>query len=315
MTTTMTSILYMILSLTTLSGAAVAAWFSWKALKCSGDREGQNRLLTLAGGIGFVVFSFRMIAVPIWIIALNSLVSFTPGAMCPLGVHRAIGTLAWLASAAKIGLPGIYAAWLVRNYLDSRIPERPFIITNAMFLIAAGVFAFIESTLDLLTLASLKPVKVSCCGSFFNTPGGGAPDITHTAGLPWFIAFVFIAAILSIIGTRIFPEKRLISWLKMLLAPSAMITLGFTLHSYIAPYHLVKMKPDFRCIFCLLTEFPLISASALAASIGIWILSVPFNDMNQEERLKGNLKRTRILGLAMTLIGTLYLIISTWLKM
>lgn len=273
---TIASISYIIASFFTLIAATSGGIIATNLLFQKKKDAKFERLSSIAGGLGLFFFTARIISIPLWIGAISSLAPLVPGAMCALGVHNAIGKVAWCATFAKLILPGIYISWLIRNKVDALLPDRPYLENNLKILIVGAFFALFESILDTMAFSKISPIPVSCCGSFFNSPEGPVPSILQGPSLPWIIT-LFISLLL-LIFLRNYRGKTF-DIIKVPVFLSGIFSLVLFFHSHISPYILIKPKPGFRCIFCLLSDSVLISAGFFSILMAFYLLIVPSWDI------------------------------------
>jgi hypothetical protein len=187
---------------------------------------------------------------------LQSLVPFCPGAMCAYGVMNVGSPYSFIDLALKIVLPFAYGAWIVFELANRTHPELPLMTHLARsFLLLLLPMVVIEAAVDVLFVATVKPVFAPCCGSVYDVDPPFSPSALFGPEFGTFLLVVLVtlaAALVLVQWSDIKPRLRLGPILILILSAGFVYLL--VLHDTYAP--LVLGLPDHHCPYCLFQEFP-----------------------------------------------------------
>jgi len=221
----------------------------WRSDQTSETRRLLENKLYLCRSAMFVGASVRVIMVPLWFLMLQSLIPLVPGAMCLAGVHLAVPSYSWLASAMKLVLPLFYFTWIIIEIADRKIMSQPFLKFRHLFLMVVIIAVLAETFLDIKYLLAVKPVNVTCCTALFDMGSDNIPLLLTESH--WYFISAFGLAMVMQTVFLLLPRKKKIAFLFIiLLAFTLFITLPLGLHTQISP--LLLDAPFHHCIFCLL---------------------------------------------------------------
>ncbi len=330
-------------------GVAISAYgFSigsrWKEEEFSEEQYILEKKLYLVITFFSLGVYLRLLLAPLWLFTLKSLVPFVPGAMCILGVHLAMGKVAFYATALKLFVPALYGYWLVINWLDRKLESQPFMKAKLLSLVPIGFVMSAESALDFISLLKISPKPVSCCSSVFDVPSPGVPRIL--TGTSWFWVVVFALALSYILFRLIglikdlskaneVPERAhseiqqgvwacafcggvkhsyaqgIFVFLDIVFIFTAFFSFLMALHTKLSPLFL--NMPLHHCIFCLWFRVPDVPLASAAFFAGIWlylifiIISAHKAYDKSKEYLKPELNKIISLSFFLILFGVLTL--------
>ncbi|MBD3406039.1 MAG: hypothetical protein GF411_07945 [Candidatus Lokiarchaeota archaeon] len=223
----------------------------------------------LLGMIGLIVLLSRILIIPIFFWMLQSLVPYCPGAMCASGVVNVSAPYSLLAIGTKIFVPFAYGLWLVLEMTNRKQAQLPLTLNLARgFLYVLLPMLFIDSALDLLVVASIRPISVPCCSSVYDVN----PPFSPSSFLG--PEFGFLILVFAIVSTLILSG---IQWIEMdnpkiklasaILAPLSALLYFIALHDTYAP--IVLGLSTHHCPYCLFQEFPDTAFFSMLFWIGI----------------------------------------------
>ena len=263
----------------------------WKKWDLNKEDEEQYRLekkIYLIITVLSLGFLLRILMIPLWFLALHSMIISIPGAMCLVGVHNAAPSISYVASSLKLVLPAFYGYWLILNMLDRKVVTQPFIKQKLMLLTPLGIFILAETIFDVSFFFSTPPRQVSCCTSLFDVPRDDILQIAIESTWVWVVIFYILAII--ILGNIIYfliahkkstssgRENRFGSKALMLvetpLAIFFFVVFVLALQTKISPLFL--HLPFHHCIFCLCQEVMDALISFCMVFIGITLFTIYF---------------------------------------
>jgi len=223
----------------------------------------------LLGMIGMIVLLSRLLAVPVFFWMLQSLLPYCPGAMCAYGVVNIGSPFSDIAVSLKILLPFAYGMWLVVEIGNRREPEIPFTRTLAdSFLKVLLPLVAVDSVMDVLTVAAIRPVLAPFCSSVYDVDPPFSPSAILGSEIGWLILMLTIASSILLIvlqWTEVWkPSLQIVS---LIVAIAVGVLYLFALHDTYAP--LVLGLPTHHCPYCLFQEFPDIALFSALFWIGV----------------------------------------------
>lgn len=257
---TVTTIIVLVVGILSLALALYGGFIASDMLEDSRENleeyEASEQKYYLLSMIGIIVLLGRLLIVPVFFWMLQSLVPFCPGAMCAYGVMNVGSPYSFIDLTLKIVLPFAYGAWIVLELANRTHPELPLMTHLARsFLLILLPMVVIEAALDVLFVATVKPVFAPCCGSVYDVDPPFSPSSLFGPefGMFLLVVLVILASILILVQwSPIKPRARSVPIL--ILALSAGLVYLFVLHDTYAP--LVLGLPDHHCPYCLFQEFP-----------------------------------------------------------
>jgi len=215
----------------------------------------------------------KLLLIPLWFFTLGSLRPFVPGTMCIIGVHLAIGSVGFYATALKFFVPSVYLYWLILNHLDRKLESQPFMKVKIVSLIPVSIIFSAEALLDFISLSKLSPKPVSCCSSIFDVPNPKIPHIFMETSWFWVCLLVATATYILLRLMWIKNNKARIEGgiitIDIIFIFASFLSFILALHTKMSPIFL--NMPGHHCIFCLwqrLWDVPIASISFFA---GIWL--------------------------------------------
>ncbi len=219
--------------------------------------------------IGVIVLLARLLNVPLFFWMLQSLVPYCPGAMCSYGVINVGTPYSFIALVLKLILPFIYGVWLIIEVANRSQPFLPFIKDLALtFLIILLPLVLIDSAVDVLLIASIRPIYAPCCSSIYDVNPPFSPSTIF--GPQFGMMVVVLTIILSLILIVVQWSESKTKYLPILsLCLSMMVGILYTvtIHDTLAP--LVLGLSTHHCPYCLFQEFPDTAFFAALFWIGI----------------------------------------------
>ncbi len=257
---TVTTIIVLVVGILSLALALYGGFIASDMLEDSRENleeyEASEQKYYLLSMIGIIVLLGRLLIVPVFFWMLQSLVPFCPGAMCAYGVMNVGSPYSFIDLTLKIVLPFAYGAWIVLELANRTHPQLPLMTHLARsFLLILLPMVVIEAALDVLFVATVKPVFAPCCGSVYDVDPPFSPSSLFGPefGMFLLVVLVILASILILVQwSPIKPRTRSVPTL--ILALSAGLVYLFVLHDTYAP--LVLGLPDHHCPYCLFQEFP-----------------------------------------------------------
>jgi len=257
---TVTTVVVLVTGVLSLALALYGGFLSLSITeKLDGDEEEKHnseQQYYLLGMIGIIVLFARILNVPMFFWMIQSLVPYCPGAMCAYGVINVGAPYSTIALVMKIILPFVYGLWLVIEVSNRKQPKLPLIKglsrSFAVFLLPLVV---LDSAVDVLLVASIRPIYAPCCSSVYDVDPPFSPSALFGPQVGMLIVLLTIIAAFALIAVQWFEsrDKRLPSVALVLSVLVAVLYL-ITLHDTLAP--LVLGLADHHCPYCLFQEFP-----------------------------------------------------------
>ena len=257
---TVTTVVVLVIGVLSLALALYGGFLSFSITeKLDGDEEEKHHAeqrYYLLGMIGIIVLFARILNVPLFFWMIQSLVPYCPGAMCAYGVINVGAPYSTIALVMKIILPFVYGLWLVIEISNRKQPMLPLIRdlsrSFAMFLLPLVV---LDSAVDVLLVASIRPVFAPCCSSVYDVDPPFSPSALFGPQVGILIVLLTIIAAVALIAVQWFEsrDKRL-PWITLTLSVFVASLYLITLHDTLAP--LVLGLSDHHCPYCLFQEFP-----------------------------------------------------------
>jgi hypothetical protein len=248
----------------------------------------------LLGMIGVIVLITRLLNVPIFFWMLQSLVPYCPGAMCAYGVINVGAPYSTVALILKLILPFAYGLWITFEFANRREPLLPFINKLARsFVIILLPLVLVDSAVDLLFIASIRPIYAPCCSSIYDVDPPFSPSAMFGPQFGLLIVFLTVTLSIALILTQWSEKKsKVLPYLTVILAVISALLYLVTIHDTLAP--LVLGLAEHHCPYCLFQEFPDTAIFAGLFWIGVassgWrsILEVTWQKRQlPEENIKG----------------------------
>lgn len=257
---TVTTIVVLVVAILSLALALYGGLVASDMMEDSRDDleeyEASEQKYYLLSMIGIIVLLGRLLIVPVFFWMLQSLVPFCPGAMCAYGVMNVGNPYSFIDLALKIVPPFAYGAWIVLELANRTHPELPLMTHLARsFLLILLPMVVIEAAVDVLFVATVKPVFAPCCGSVYDVDPPFSPSALFGPEFGIFLLALLIAlatVLILVQWSHLRPKIRLGPTL--LLALSAGFVYLLVLHDTYAP--LVLGLPSHHCPYCLFQEFP-----------------------------------------------------------
>jgi hypothetical protein len=267
-------------------------WRKWDPSNASEEQYRLEKKVYLIITVLSTGFLLRLIMVPLWFLALYSMIISIPGAMCLVGVHNSQPHISYISSSLKIILPALYFYWLVINRLDRKLAAPPFMKQKLFLLTPLGIFVLVEAFLDISFFFSIPPRQVSCCTSLFDIPREDIIQTVTAAGWIWVYLFYILAVIILgwIVYFLVYNKKNTpakpVRWLRnkamtliqTILTASFLVVFILALHTRISPLFL--HTPFHHCIFCLFQKmwdatisFILIYSGSIMFMSYMWVVS------------------------------------------
>jgi hypothetical protein len=223
----------------------------WRTGPALADRDRLEQRVALVITLVVVGLSLRLVLVPLWFLALWSLVPHVPGAMCLAGIHQLDTPWSFVASALKILAPLAYGYWLVINALDRRLSSQPLMRQKLRLLMPIALLAIIEGYLDLRVLGAVEPRSVTCCTSLFDMPTTPIATALATSTSVWMWGFVLLATAVvgmaALVGRCPTLPRRVALGASAAAAP---VCLVLAVHTKLSP--LLLDAPYHHCVFCVM---------------------------------------------------------------
>lgn len=257
---TVTTIVVLVIGVLSLALALYGGFLSISITeKLDGDEEekhGSEQRYYLLGMIGIIVLFARILNVPIFFWMIQSLVPYCPGAMCSYGVINVGSPYSIIALVLKIILPFVYGLWLVLEVSNRKQPMLPLIGGLArsfvMFLLPLVI---LDSVMDVLLVASIRPVYAPCCSSVYDIDPPFSPSALFGTQVGMLIVLITIVAAITLILVQWFESRsRHLPSTTLILSAFVAFLYLITLHDTLAP--LVLGLSNHHCPYCLFQEFP-----------------------------------------------------------
>jgi hypothetical protein len=249
------------------------------------QRHGEGLYLVFL--ILLTAFGLRLIAWPLWYVALAGAVPHVSGAMCIFGVTRLAPGWSTALEVVRPLLVLVLGGWLTLRLVHSRAERRqpgtpaPRPALEHSLLLAALVLLPLEGLLDLRVLSALRPDSpaVYCCGSVFDLPDrwsalvpGHLLGASHAALLLPLVHLLGIVAVaVSLLaGWRVFKGCRFPAFLPAM-AVLALLPTALAAGMEVITPRLTGL-PYHHCLYCLLgrtTAGPWLAAALLGGALAV----------------------------------------------
>jgi len=257
---TVTTVVVLVIGILSLALALYGGFVSLSVVEGqTGNQEEQQtseKRYYLLGMIGVIVLVARLLNVPIFFWMLQSLVPYCPGAMCVYGVVNVGSPYSTIALVMKLILPFIYGLWIVFEYTNRRQPILPFTKNLARsFLLVLVPLVLIDSAVDVLLVASIRPVYAPCCSSVYDIDPPFSPSAIFGPEVGMLIVLLTMVLVFVLISVQWFsPRFSHAQLLTIIISLSVALLYIVILHDTLAP--LALGLPDHHCPYCLFQEFP-----------------------------------------------------------
>ncbi|NHJ12651.1 MAG: hypothetical protein EAX95_03205 [Candidatus Thorarchaeota archaeon] len=260
MIVTVTTVVVLVIGILSLALALYGGYVSSEIVEdIAGDSEQQlhaEQRYYLLGMIGIIVLVARLLNAPVFFWMLQSLVPYCPGAMCSYGVVNVGNPWSTIALVLKITLPFAYGSWLVLEIGNRREPHLVFMRDLARsFLVVLVPLILLDSAMDVLLVASIRPVYAPCCSSVYDVDPPFSPSAILGPEVGWIILTTTIVLTLLLIAiqwveVQFKPLRRVVAVLAVVVSILYLVTL----HDTYAP--VVLGLSSHHCPYCLFQEFP-----------------------------------------------------------
>ena len=260
MIVTVTTVVVLVIGLLGLVLALYGGFVSSAIIEgLKGDQEARGiseQKYYLLGMIGTIVLIARILNVPIFFWMLQSLVPYCPGAMCAYGVVNAGVPYSIAAVVLKLFVPFAYGLWLIIEVANRGVAEMTLMGDLAKsFMVTLLPLVLIDSAVDILLVASVKPVYVPCCSSIYDIDPPFSPSAYLGPGVGMIIVVAAIVFLLSVVTIQwVSTQSSSVSALTAAFCLAAAAFYFVALHDTYAPA--VLGLPSHHCPFCLFQEFP-----------------------------------------------------------
>jgi len=260
MIVTVTTVVVLVIGLLSLGLALYGGYVSSAIVEgFKGGEESQHmseQKYYLLGMIGVVVLIARLFTVPIFFWMLQSLVPYCPGAMCAYGVVNAGAPYSVIDVVLKLLLPFAYGLWLIVELANRGQPNLPFAGQLAKsFVLVLLPLVILDSAMDVLFVASIKPVYVPCCSSVYDVNPPFSPSSVLGSGFGTaLMALAVSLSVILIVIQWVTHESSLMWILTMVTCGLAAVFYVVMVHDSYAP--LLLGIPTHHCPYCLFQEFP-----------------------------------------------------------
>jgi len=260
MIVTVTTVVVLVIGLLGLVLALYGGFVSSAIIEgLKGDQEARGiseQKYYLLGMIGTIVLIARILNVPIFFWMLQSLVPYCPGAMCAYGVVNAGVPYSIAAVVLKLFVPFAYGLWLIIEVANRGVADMPLMGDLAKsFMVTLLPLVLIDSAVDILLVASVKPVYVPCCSSIYDIDPPFSPSAYLGPGVGMIIVVAAIVFLLSVVTIQwVSTQSSSVSALTAAFCLAAAAFYFVALHDTYAPA--VLGLPSHHCPFCLFQEFP-----------------------------------------------------------
>lgn len=173
-----------VVSAIALFALVVGSYTATKAYKV-GEKEktatGEQRYelekdFYLVSTVGWMTFVSRIVAIPLFFIAVISLIPSVPGAMCEFGVFQAGSPWSWVDLGLKLVTLFAFGGWLFIDYANRKQKGSPFMGILSRGFVLLTPLLYVDAFLDIVFFGSLNPLVVPCCmvvyppTAFFSCP-------------------------------------------------------------------------------------------------------------------------------------------------
>jgi hypothetical protein len=257
---TVTTVVVLVIGILTLALALYGGFVSLSVVEgqsgSSDEQQASERKYYLLGMIGLIVLAARLLNVPIFFWMLQSLVPYCPGAMCVYGVVNVGAPYSIVALVMKLVLPFIYGLWIVFEFVNRRQPILIFTKNLAQsFLLVLVPLVLADSAVDVLLVASIRPVYAPCCSSIYDIDPPFSPSAILGPEFGMLIVLATVSVAITLILVQWFSDRsRHIPIVTLVLSLAVAFLYLVTIHDTLAP--VVLGLPDHHCPYCLFQEFP-----------------------------------------------------------
>lgn len=168
----------------------------------------------LVSTVGWLTLGTRILAIPLFFIALISLIPSIPGAMCEYGVLQAGSPFSWMDLGLKLFTMFAFGGWLFYDFMNRKLKNSPFMGALSRIYVLLVPLLFIDAALDIIFFASLKPLVVTCCMIVYPQPIGGIFNIgcpfcfvTYKFPLLWGVIPAYAIAAALVIWSYLFMKS------------------------------------------------------------------------------------------------------------
>ena len=153
----------------------------------------------LVSTVGWMTIGARILAIPLFFVAVISLIPSIPGAMCEFGVLQAGSPYSWAAFGLKLFTIFAFGGWLFMDYVNRKMKGAPMMRNLARGFVLLAPLLVVDAVLDIAFFASLEPLVVPCCMVVYANPaeslfGIGCPFcfITYEYPLLWGVISAYV---------------------------------------------------------------------------------------------------------------------------
>lgn len=260
MIVTVTTVVVLVIGMLSLCLALFGGYVSSEIMEeMDGDNELQlkaEQKYYLLGMIGIVVLLARLLNAPVFFWMLQSLVPYCPGAMCSYGVVNVGNPYSSIALLMKLILPFAYGGWIVVEVANRKDPQLSLMRNlSRSFLILLVPLILMDSAMDVLLVASIRPVFAPCCSSVYDIDPPFSPSAFLGVEFGWLLLSLTIILTLVLIAIQWFESRydALRTFMPILAGVVSFLYL-VALHDTYAP--LVLGLSNHHCPYCLFQEFP-----------------------------------------------------------
>jgi hypothetical protein len=156
----------------------------------------------------------------------------------------------------KLILPFIYGLWIVFEFVNRRQPVLPFMRNLARsFLLVLVPLVLIDSSVDVLLVASIRPVYAPCCSSVYDVDPPFSPSAILGPQVGILIVILTVVLAIALIAIQwLMNRSKHVPMITLVLSLVVALLYLVTLHDTLAP--LVLGLPNHHCPYCLFQEFP-----------------------------------------------------------
>jgi hypothetical protein len=143
----------------------------------------------LVSTVGWMTLGTRVLAIPLFFVAVISLIPSVPGAMCEFGVFQAGSPFSWADFGVKLFTMFAFGGWLFIDFLNRKMKSAPMMRLLSRWFVLLIPLLFVDALLDIAFFGSLQPLVVPCCMVIYSnaaaTPFGiGCPFCFVTYQMP-----------------------------------------------------------------------------------------------------------------------------------
>lgn len=191
-----------------LFALAVGSYAAYKAYKidsaentaATDQRYELEKDYYLVSTVGWMTLGARILAIPLFFVAVVSLIPSIPGAMCEFGVFQAGSPYSWADFGVKLFTIFAFGGWLFMDYVNRKLKGAPMMKALARGFVLLAPLLILDAVLDIAFFASLDPLVVPCCMVIYADPasslfGIGCPFCYVTYEMPLLIGVITAYAI------------------------------------------------------------------------------------------------------------------------